>query len=43
MEILKDILSNHLDVDCTLTTDIVYTPGYFLGRHDVGHPLTLHF
>ncbi|KAJ8954187.1 hypothetical protein NQ318_005782 [Aromia moschata] len=35
MEILKDILSNHLDIDCTCTEDITYTPAYFLGRHDL--------
>ncbi|XP_018566189.1 biotin--protein ligase isoform X2 [Anoplophora glabripennis] len=35
MEILRDILSNHLDVDCTLAADIAYTPAYFLGRHDL--------
>lgn len=36
MEILRDILSNRLDIDCSRTSvQIAYTPGYFLGRHDV--------
>ncbi|KAJ8939503.1 hypothetical protein NQ314_011118 [Rhamnusium bicolor] len=34
MEILRDILSNHLEVDCTNVSDVTYTPAYFLGRHD---------
>ncbi|XP_044762850.1 biotin--protein ligase [Coccinella septempunctata] len=36
LEILKDILSNRLDIDCTRTCDrITYTPAYFLGRHEL--------
>ncbi|KAK9874227.1 hypothetical protein WA026_002579 [Henosepilachna vigintioctopunctata] len=36
IEILTDILSNRLDIDCTKTLDeISYTPAYFLGRHDL--------
>ncbi|CAH1110239.1 unnamed protein product [Psylliodes chrysocephalus] len=35
MEILKDILVNHLEMDCSTQMEIDYTPGYFLGRHDL--------
>nr|XP_023018683.1 uncharacterized protein LOC111507580 isoform X1 [Leptinotarsa decemlineata] len=36
LEILGDILSNHLDIDCrNRVCDIVYAPAYFLGRHDM--------
>ncbi|CAG9853591.1 unnamed protein product [Phyllotreta striolata] len=35
MDILKDILVNHLDIDCSCSKEIEYTPGYFLGRHDL--------
>ncbi|XP_045466923.1 uncharacterized protein LOC123675586 [Harmonia axyridis] len=36
LEILTDILRNRLDIDCTKTsTQITYTPAYFLGRHDL--------
>lgn len=36
LEILKDILENRLDVDCTSSAiDVKYEAGYFLGRHDV--------
>ncbi|KAJ8916594.1 hypothetical protein NQ315_000238 [Exocentrus adspersus] len=35
MEILRDILSNHLEMDCATADDVAYTPAYFLGRHDL--------
>lgn len=35
LEILKDLLSNHLELDCTNSESLSYTPGYFLGRHEV--------
>lgn len=36
LEILKHILSQHLDMDCTNTgVDPALTPGYFLGKHEV--------
>jgi biotin--protein ligase len=36
LEILKDILSNHLDLVCDESFGKVqYSPGYFLGRYDV--------
>lgn len=36
MEIFKDILLNRLDIECDATTQKEnYTPGYFLGRHEV--------
>ncbi|CAG9814996.1 unnamed protein product [Phaedon cochleariae] len=35
MEILKDILSNRLDIDCSTGMEIAYTPAYFLGRHEM--------
>ncbi|CAH2017001.1 unnamed protein product [Acanthoscelides obtectus] len=35
LEILKDILASHLDIDCTSSEEPAYTPGYFLGRHEM--------
>ncbi|XP_057664831.1 biotin--protein ligase [Diorhabda carinulata] len=35
LEILKDILTNHLEIDCSGSKNVEYTPGYFLGRHDL--------
>lgn len=35
LEILKDILTNHLEIDCSGSKSVEYTPGYFLGRHDL--------
>ncbi|XP_060532773.1 biotin--protein ligase [Cylas formicarius] len=36
LDILKDILSNHLDLDCGNPNPVPdYTPAYFLGRHDL--------
>lgn len=36
LEILNDILSNHLDLDCENPNEIPdFTPAYFLGRHDL--------
>lgn len=36
LEIMKDILSKHLDMDCSnVVNDTTYTTAYFLGRHDV--------
>lgn len=43
MEILKDILVNHLEMDCSTQMEIDYTPGYFLGRHDVSFNLFTNF
>lgn len=41
LEILKDILSKHLDMDCNNDLqDVTYTPAYFLGRHDVSYSKT---
>ncbi|CAH1132028.1 unnamed protein product [Ceutorhynchus assimilis] len=35
LDILQDILSNHLELDCTNpNANPVLTPAYFLGRHD---------
>ncbi|KAJ8982609.1 hypothetical protein NQ317_005081 [Molorchus minor] len=34
-EILKDILSKHLDIECVSAEPITYTPAFFLGRHDL--------
>lgn len=41
MEILRDILSNHLDIDCTSAVDVTYAPAYFLGRHDVSFTVSI--
>lgn len=41
LEIFKDILTKHLDIDCGSYTALPYTPAYFLGRHDVS-TLVLH-
>lgn len=35
LEILRDLLCNHLELDCTSVDNLSYTPGYFLGRHEV--------
>ncbi|VEN62867.1 unnamed protein product [Callosobruchus maculatus] len=35
LEILKDILASHLDIDCSSSEEPEYTPGYFLGRHEM--------
>ncbi|XP_072379075.1 biotin--protein ligase isoform X1 [Diabrotica undecimpunctata] len=35
IEILKDILVHQLGIDCTESKELEYTPGYFLGRHDL--------
>lgn len=41
LEILKDILSNHLNMDCVNkeTRTIEYKPAYFLGRNDLKQEL----
>lgn len=36
VSLLADLLSNYLSLECTSSQDTVkYTPGYFLGRHEV--------
>lgn len=36
LEIIQDLLSTHLGMQCTTSQKIpTYTPGYFLGRHEV--------
>ncbi|KAK4878109.1 hypothetical protein RN001_010615 [Aquatica leii] len=35
LEILKHLLSQHLSLDCTSTSDVSYVPAYFLGMHNL--------
>lgn len=37
LEIIRDLLSSHLDMKVTsqIRPPVVYTPGFFLGRHEV--------
>lgn len=36
LEIIQDLLSMHLGLECTTSQKLPsYTPGYFLGRHEV--------
>jgi hypothetical protein len=36
LEIIQDLLSTHLGLQCTASQKLpTYTPGYFLGRHEV--------
>lgn len=36
LDILKDLLSSHLELDCDNSNEVpVLTPAYFLGRHDL--------
>lgn len=36
LQIMKDILAKQLEIDCNRPNgDILYLPGYFLGRHDM--------
>jgi hypothetical protein len=46
LEIIQDLLSTHLGLECANNQNLPsYTPGYFLGRHEVGTLvlLTFHF
>lgn len=37
LEIIQDLLSTHLSLECASNQNLPsYTPGYFLGRHEVG-------
>ena len=37
LEIIQDLLSTHLGLECSSSQNMPsYTPGYFLGRHEVG-------
>jgi hypothetical protein len=37
LEIIQDLLSTHLGLECASNQNLPsYTPGYFLGRHEVG-------
>jgi biotin--protein ligase len=37
LEIIQDLLSTHLGLECAADQKLpTYTPGYFLGRHEVG-------
>lgn len=37
LEIIQDLLSTHLGLECSGSQNMPsYTPGYFLGRHEVG-------
>ncbi|CAH0549555.1 unnamed protein product [Brassicogethes aeneus] len=35
LEIFKDILTKHFEIDCSVYAALPYTPAYFLGRHDL--------
>jgi hypothetical protein len=42
LEIIQDLLSTHLGLECFSSQNMPsYTPGYFLGRHEVGTVVVL--